>query len=126
MGIDIRTLALSKRHTEESLQGAGAVKGKDGFSPTVSTRRIDGGIEIAIQDSTHTETFVIKDGIGPGAANDYSKLAGKPEINGVVLEGNRTFGDLGAAPLSNMEIIQIINKAAGQPANIGGGNYGDI
>ena len=111
MGIDNKTLAIAKSYVKESLQGAGAVKGKDGFSPTVSTRQIDGGIEITIQDSTHTETFVVKDGVNTESINDYGKLENKPQINGRILENNKTFSELGIAPLSNMEIMQIISKA---------------
>lgn len=64
MAIDAVTLALANQYTEDSLLGAGALKGKDGFSPLISSKETEGGTEVSITDETHTETFVIKDGIG--------------------------------------------------------------
>lgn len=59
-----QALALSKTYTKKSLEGAGALKGKDGFSPVVSAKEIDGGTEVSITDAAHTETFNVKNGIG--------------------------------------------------------------
>lgn len=64
MAIDAVTLALANQYTDESLLGGGAVKGKDGFSPTVSKKETADGTEISITDAAHTETFDIKNGIG--------------------------------------------------------------
>ncbi len=40
---------------------------------------------------------------------DYNKLANKPQIEGVELIDNKTFEQLGATSLSNMEIENLIN-----------------
>lgn len=64
MAIDVVTLALANQYTEESLLGAGALKGNDGFSPSVSVTETKDGAEISITDSSHTETFEIKNGRG--------------------------------------------------------------
>ncbi len=45
-------------------------------------------------------------------AGSYDILKDKPSINDVTLEGNNTFENLGMKPLTNLEIMQIINKAA--------------
>lgn len=42
---------------------------------------------------------------------DYEQAINKPSINGVTLQGDKTFGDLGTSPLTNMEILEIINRA---------------
>lgn len=64
MAIDAVTLALANQYTEDSLLGAGALKGRDGFSPSVSVDETGDGSRISITDSTHTETFEIKNGKG--------------------------------------------------------------
>lgn len=56
---------------------------------------------------------VIENASGTGT-NDYEKLTNKPSINEVVLSGDKTFEDLGLTPLTNIEIMQIINRASKQ------------
>ena len=48
----------------------------------------------------------------PGEIDDlkYSDLPDKPQINDVTLEGNKSFEDLGAETLTNIEINNIINS----------------
>lgn len=47
----------------------------------------------------------------PGeAASDYATLSNKPQINDVTLQGNKSFEDLGALSLTNIEIENIINS----------------
>ena len=43
-------------------------------------------------------------------ANDYNTLKNKPQIEGIELKDNKTFEDLGATSLSNIEIENLINK----------------
>ena len=47
--------------------------------------------------------------IGSGT-RDYEKLKNKPQINSVELLGNKSFEDLGAEFLTNMEIEELINN----------------
>ena len=42
-------------------------------------------------------------------ANDYNTLKNKPSIEDVELKGNKTFEELGAIRLSNLEIEQLLN-----------------
>ena len=40
---------------------------------------------------------------------DYDKLENKPSINDVELNGDKSLGDLGISPLSDLEIMEIIS-----------------
>lgn len=53
-----------------------------------------------------------EDIVDSGGVNDYEQLKNKPKINEVELEGNKSFEELGITPLTNMEILQIINKSS--------------
>lgn len=74
-------------------------------------------MELTIKDKNpivelEVEEVFESDGSGtPAQINDYQKLKNKPSINEVELTGDRSFEDLGLSPLSNLEIMQIINKA---------------
>ncbi len=47
----------------------------------------------------------------PGeTATDYATLTNKPQINDITLVGNKSFEDLGAESLTNIEIDNIINS----------------
>lgn len=59
-----QAISVSKNYTKKSLEGAGALKGDPGFSPIVSSKPVVDGVEVSITDSTHTETFVIKNDAG--------------------------------------------------------------
>lgn len=48
---------------------------------------------------------------GAGGTTDYDKLNNKPSINDVELSGDKSLGDLGISPLSDLEIMVIINNA---------------
>lgn len=56
------------------------------------------------------------------STDDYEELINKPSINGTVLSGDKSFENLGLSPLSNLEIMSIINKAS----NEGGISNGNI
>lgn len=75
MGINAVNLALSKSYTKKTVEGAGALKGEDGFSPVVSINKTEDGTEVSITDSAHTETFEIKNGKGvPAGGKDGQVL----------------------------------------------------
>lgn len=42
-------------------------------------------------------------------ANDYSLLKNQPQIEGVTLKDNKTFEELGATGLTNLEIENLLN-----------------
>lgn len=46
--------------------------------------------------------------VGQMAATDYIPLKNKPSIEEVVLEGNKTFAELGLRRMTNFEIEQIL------------------
>lgn len=48
---------------------------------------------------------------GAGGTTDYEKLNNKPSVNDVELSGDKSLEDLGISPLSNSEIMEIINNA---------------
>lgn len=60
------------------------------------------------------EVFEGGGGGTPAQTTDYEKLKNKPSINEVELSGNKSFEELGISSLSNLEIMQIINKAMGK------------
>lgn len=70
-------------------------------------------IELEVQE--------VMQGQGNGT-DDYEELINKPSINGAVLSGDKSFENLGLSPLSNLEIMSIINKAS----NEGGISNGNI
>lgn len=47
---------------------------------------------------------------GQNTNTDYLKLNNKPQINNVTLEQNKSFNDLGAKALTNMQIENLINS----------------
>ena len=47
---------------------------------------------------------------GQTANTNYDDLSNKPQINSVTLEKNKSFNDLGAKSLTNMEIQNLINS----------------
>lgn len=79
----LQALALAKKYTAETMQGAGAIKGDDGFSPTVSISTIDGGHRVTITDATGTNTFDVMDGSDGGVdlSNYYTKSEVDSKIN---------------------------------------------
>lgn len=58
------------------------------------------------------EEFTVEFGevINDGGTYDYNELDNKPQINGNTLEGDKTFEDLGAESLTNIDIENIINS----------------
>lgn len=75
MGIDFLTLSAAKGYTEESLQGAGALKGKDGFSPIIEENENNTDkiykLDITTADSTFTTPNLKgKDGEGSEGGSD--------------------------------------------------------
>lgn len=44
------------------------------------------------------------------AVADYDSLINKPQINDKILEGNKSFSDLGMRPITNKEIKEAFDK----------------
>ena len=47
-------------------------------------------------------------GSGGGGTSDYTELSNKPQIEGITLEGNNTFEDLGLEALTNLQIEALL------------------
>ena len=92
-------LALAKSYVKKTLQGQGALKGQDGFSPTVKENpsNTDNDYRLDITDKNGTITTPNLKG-ADGGGSDYKQLKNKPSINGIELDGNKTLDDLGIQP----------------------------
>ncbi len=53
----LQAYALSKKYTKESLQGAGAIKGEDGFSPTITESQDNSDSEYRLDITNKNGTF---------------------------------------------------------------------
>lgn len=51
--------------------------------------------------------------VNEGEATDYNKLGNKPQIEGVTLQDNKSFIDLGLTEVSNQEILEIAKRILG-------------
>ncbi len=58
-------------------------------------------------NGTYT-TIINSEGLVTAISSTYQDLQGKPQINGVTLEGNKTFTDLNFKPLTETEINEIL------------------
>ena len=92
-------LALAKRYVKKTLQGQGALKGQDGFSPTIkeNPNNTDNDYRLDITDKNGTITTPNLKG-ADGGGSDYKQLKNKPSIGGVEIDGNKTLDDLGIQP----------------------------
>lgn len=50
---------------------------------------------------------------GSVGVTDYGELTGKPSIEGVTLQGDKSFEDLGLVELTNAQILEIWNRTIG-------------
>jgi peptidoglycan/xylan/chitin deacetylase (PgdA/CDA1 family) len=79
-------LAAARKYTAETVIGGGAIKGKDGFSPIVSTEPIEGGTEVTITDAEGDHTFDVMNGTGIVTNNDTYKTEVSGYVNGMLDE----------------------------------------
>lgn len=66
-------------------------------------------IDGVLSESGEQTVDVLAEGNITGTSN-YNRLKNKPQINGVELIGDKTFEELGAEGLTNIEIETIINS----------------
>lgn len=71
----------------------------------IATLSGDGELEGTLSDSGGT----LEGGLTPPMVVDYDALTNKPKIEGVTLQGNKTFEDLSLNGLSNLEIEQMLS-----------------
>ena len=67
-------------------------------------------VEIEKQNSTGQSINIGTSYTEKLLANDYITLKNQPKIEGVTLINNKTFKDLGATSLTNLEIEKLINS----------------
>lgn len=77
---------------------------------TVSEEEIEQLITLSQEDNSEQLVAVAEETVSGGGTKDYNKLNNKPQINDVELIGNKSFEDLGADSLTNLEIDAIINS----------------
>lgn len=77
---------------------------------TVSEEEIEQLITLSQEDNSEQLVTVAEETVSGGGTKDYNKLKNHPRINDIELIGNRTFEDLGADSLTNLEIDAIINS----------------
>lgn len=77
---------------------------------TVSEEENEQPITLSQEDNSEQLVMVAEETVSGGGTKDYNKLKNHPQINDIELIGNRTFEDLGADSLTNLEIDAIINS----------------
>lgn len=77
---------------------------------TVSEEEIEQLITLSQEDNSEQLVTVAEETVSVGCTKDYNKLDNKPQINDVELIGNKSFEDLGAESLTNIDIENIINS----------------
>lgn len=63
-----------------------------------------------LEEDSEEDVSVEDEQITISYPTSYNQLNDKPKINDVELKGNKTFEDLGAESLTNIEIEEIINS----------------
>lgn len=87
----------------------------------ISMESLDSELELSLEDNSMEINTTLREGYGPTTIVDYDNdVIHKPQIEGVTLEGNKTFEELGliidselsaesANPVENQAITQVIN-----------------
>lgn len=72
---EARQIAQSVRDDADAGEFIGETgpKGDPGFSPVVSSAEVEGGHEVSITDSTHTETIMVRDGLNGVSEEDLTE-----------------------------------------------------
>lgn len=69
-------------------------------------------ILLEIGDITPTIDLEVQEVMEGKSIADYDELNNKPSINDVELSGDKSLDELGISPLSDSEIMEIINSAS--------------
>lgn len=81
------------------------------ISYTLTVNKIDQLTgDIYIQKDSETEFTLVRatGGGGSGGTNDYNDLTNKPQIEGIVLQGNKNYEDLNLQRISNTELEELL------------------
>lgn len=63
-----------------------------------------------LEEDSEQDISIEEEKVTITSPTSYDQLEDKPKINDVELKGNKTFEDLGAESLTNIEIEEIINS----------------
>lgn len=74
MAINFINKALSDKFTEDTVKGAGAIKGKDGFSPIAKVKKENGKSTISITDKNGTTSAEVYDGKESEHRNTFNAI----------------------------------------------------
>ena len=85
-GINVLSVALAKSYTKKTIEGTGAIKGDAGFSPIVSSTKVADGTKVSITDETHTEEFVVENGLGVPTGGTLGQVLTKTSDDNYVTE----------------------------------------
>lgn len=115
--MDLITLALARKYTDKSIEGAGALSGKSAYEVAVENgfegtekEWLDSLVGIAgvtphIGENKNwwigdvdTEISAVGEDI------DYANIPNKPSLNGIELKGDLTFEEVGIRTMDNDEI----------------------
>lgn len=66
-------------------------------------------VPMEVSVSRQTVPMNVSGSVRPVINTDYEQLENKPQINGVELNGNKTFEELGEQTITNVELQDIIN-----------------
>lgn len=86
----------------------------------ISMESLGSELELSLEDNSTEIGVTLREGYGPTTFVKYEDVIDKPQINGIILEGNKTFEELGliidselsaesANPVENQAITQVIN-----------------
>ena len=84
----------------------------DNFDITMDVVTDEVSIDMNVDSDTDSIEINVADS-GFGGTSNYNDLNHKPKINGVELIQDKSFEDLGQKPLTNIQILNIINTAKG-------------
>ena len=93
----------SQEESNEMIGGGGLPKY---IGAEAKVERLEDGVRITLTDyKGNTTTADVHDGI----SGDYAGLINKPSIEGVTLDGDKSFEDLTLRKMTTSEIISIVN-----------------
>ena len=75
-------------------------------------QRIEGSLvstDVQISGSLSPRTRTLSGSLDSNGTKDYNKLINRPSIEGVTLEGNKTFEELNLRPVTNAELAALLD-----------------
>ena len=100
-------LQQAKLYTRKTVLGMGAIKGQDGFSPTIEVTETEVGQIVTVEDKNGVENFVILDGEDGLSVANMTIDAGNHLI--CTMSDGSTI-DAGAIPINMAEVEAAIQE----------------